>query len=633
MIRISAPGSGMRARLASCGTAAALMAVTAASYGQSTLPIVQFPFASEYDSGVQSHVAISRDNVVIEVHKAQASGHLWYHIGRIVEASTEWAPSDEYDSGQTPAVAINDANNIVEVHQSQGNSGLWYHIGKYVPPGAPGMAPQVEWGGSRQYDSGANPGVAIDNRNRIVEVHKSQSNSGLWFRTGVIRSNGTIGWSSDAASQYDSGVNPAVAINDSGAAIEVHRSQGNSGLWYHVGKWSNGLISWGPGVQYDQGGDPAISISATGLVLEVHESAVGGSLSCRTGRLSGGHIDWYSPARWYGAGAGPSVATTSDGLHAVETHQSQVALTLWASASLIGDRGSWMEDTLEGIKDRRLSEIVLPGSHDAGMYETTVPQLAARTQDADLYGQLQAGVRYFDLRPHWNGSELVIFHGPIVAESVQTVLNQVRQFMTEGHKELVILKFSHYDNFDSGTQDYGKLADMIVRTLAPWLYVKPSGSTRLADTTMGSFLTNGGRVLVVCDGSYPISTPHTGIYVYRDWDSSDPASGDLTVYDEYTDTIDTASMVVDQLIKYSLFTGRCKNDTSVPCDLFLMSWTVTPITDVWDVCQTANADLGQSLAALRVPNAAGKMPNVLYTDFGDHSSATDAALYLDDVAP
>src|ERR1700735_523109 len=40
--------------------------------------------------------------------------------------------------------------------------------------------------------------------------------------------------------QYDSGVDPTVAMSSSGYVIEAHRSPGNYNLWYHLGEIVDG---------------------------------------------------------------------------------------------------------------------------------------------------------------------------------------------------------------------------------------------------------------------------------------------------------------------------------------------------------------------------------------------------------
>jgi hypothetical protein len=51
---------------------------------------------------------------------------------------------------------------------------------------------------------------------------------------------------------------------------------------------------------------------------------------------------------------------------------------------------------LQGLGKLRLNEVVIPGSHDAGIYEEGKSNV--RTQTLSIFGQACAGCRFFDLR-------------------------------------------------------------------------------------------------------------------------------------------------------------------------------------------------------------------------------------------
>lgn len=133
------------------------------------------------------------------------------------------------------------------------------------------------------------------------------------------------------------------------------------------------------------------------------------------------------------------------------------------------DHKKWMNN----IPDiARFCNICLPGSHDAGLYEVTggsasfAPERAL-TQDRNIFGQLEAGVRFFDLRVYEEyslgsnrTSELKIGHfGELGAKfgvssqghadlgcygpPLLTVLSDVSRFISAQSTEAVILRFSH----------------------------------------------------------------------------------------------------------------------------------------------------------------------------------------------
>jgi hypothetical protein len=571
---------------------------------------VNFGLGLQYDKGVATSVDINASNVVVEVHQSEAHGTLWYHVGRLDGNTLTWGRSWKYDDGITPTVALNDQGSVVEVHRTQNplSSSLWYRVGTVNP-----SALSINWGNSSQFDDGGNPSVALNNGGVAVEVHETSNliNNKMWYRVGRLEGN-TLQWG--PSRDYDEGRTPSVALNNNGLAVEVHKSQGHDTLWYRVGRVNGDRIDWGASHQYQDGVQPSVALTDDGFVIEVHKSQAAGTLWRLVGQVDGNQIRWSGSATQFDDGMTPAVA--ANGTWAVQTHKSEARSTLWSSTSLITDRANWMGNRYDTLKSKPLKQLVLSASHDAGMYAGNI---LGRTQDLNLYWQLCYGQRYFDLRPD---KDLNIVHGPVSGPRVEEVLNDVKKFMSEGHRELVILKFSHYDGF---TQDiYRRLVKMIQDTLGAWLLQK-TWSGRLADAPLQTLIGNGGRVLVVCDGKYPVNIPTQGIYVYRDWDSSNPKEGDLTVYDQYSNTIDYERMSKDQLAKFAAFNGKCKNDSKVPCDLFLLSWTLTPPTDVWGFSQPANRNLGQAMSSVG-RNSQGFIPNLLYVDYCQYARATDVAI-------
>ncbi len=571
---------------------------------------VNFGLALQYDKGAATSVDINDSNVVVEVHQSEAHGTLWYHVGRLDGNTITWGTSRKYDNGITPTVALNDQGSVVEVHRTQNSlsRSLWYRVGRVNPSGL-----SIIWGESTHFDDGMNPSVALNNEGVAVEVHETSSaiNNKLWYRVGRLEGN-TLQWG--PSRDYDEGRTPSVALNNNGLAVEVHKSQGHDTLWYRVGRVNGDRIDWGSSHKYQNGAQPAVALTDDGFVIEVHKSQAAGTLWRLVGQVDGNQIRWSGDATQFDDGMTPAVA--ANGTWAVHTHKSETQPTLWFSTSLITDRANWMGNRYGTLKDKPLKQLVLPASHDASMY---TGDILGRTQNLSLYEQLCHGQRYFDLRPDKN---LNIVHGVVKGPRVQEVLNDVKKFMQEGHRELVILKFSHYDGF---TQDiYRRLVKMLQDSLGAWLLQK-TWSGRLADAPLQTLIGNGGKVLVVCDGEYPVNIPTQGIYVYRDWDSNNPHEGDLTVYDQYSNTVFYERMSADQLAKFEAFNGKCKNDSKVPCDLFLLSWTLTPPTGVSAVSKSANRNLGQAMSSVKT-NSQGFIPNLLYVDYCQFARATDVAI-------
>lgn len=397
--------------------------------------------------------------------------------------------------------------------------------------------------------------------------------------------------------------------------------------------------------------------------------------------------DWLQTGNasyFFDSGEKPQVAT--NGRVAIQVHKSETQRTLFANASLFFDRANWMGNNSIALKSNTLRQIALPASHDAGAYMSGLTDTPAQTQDIDIYGQLSYGVRFFDIRPaygvtlaHPGTKDFYTHHDVIFGPRIADVIAQVRRFMRD-HKELVILKLSHYRGFNQALFD--QMAAMFTddkNGLGPWLYKGAGREFRLATRPLSQYLTDRpGTVLIVADkeedGSrdyvkdpYQGANPApSGIWRYRDWQASDPQNGDLTVFDIYSNTAKYSELSTDtkndpdknatqrngtrlprgQLPKYALFNGICRNTytpkgqtaaQNVPCDLFLLSWTLTPgllqtttTEPAVVLSRAANKNLIDAVTLATAParNTGNRIitTNLIYTDAVEKSRSADFAL-------
>lgn len=133
---------------------------------------------------------------------------------------------------------------------------------------------------------------------------------------------------------------------------------------------------------------------------------------------------------------------------------------------------SWMADLASTIGNRPLCQIALPGTHDSGTYDITAVSTIApeqdlsqwvnavyalglsglvaaeviagwsKTQPVSIGQQLEAGIRYFDLRVVLSGSDYWVCHG-MYSCKIDDVINDVKNFVDQHPKEIVILDFNH----------------------------------------------------------------------------------------------------------------------------------------------------------------------------------------------
>jgi len=131
------------------------------------------------------------------------------------------------------------------------------------------------------------------------------------------------------------------------------------------------------------------------------------------------------------------------------------------------------------MKEKKLSDLIIPGSHDSGAWyldvngplapdqpstyqflKKTVHKWSV-TQDLDFVKQLQSGVRYFDIRiaPHPSEGSLHIVHG-LYGKEISEQLRKINDFLTEHPLEVVILDFNHLLGFEK--TDHSNLLNMIM---------------------------------------------------------------------------------------------------------------------------------------------------------------------------
>lgn len=632
-------------------------------------------------------VAINNKNLIVAVHKQDPQDQLHFRTAIIHGGDLQltWTdldgdgnpPTVSYSNGTHPSVALTDDNTVVEVHDD-GHGRIFYSV-RTLSDHTVGRGTISDIG--TRDDKSYDPFVAINSDGVAVEVHRRDGV--IHYRAGKLTGT-TLNWTAASTSlpTNASGENPAVDINKDGTAVAVFERDNK--LFYTTGIHTPGTgnapgtIAWATPAQYTTGTFPSVAITNDGFVFEIHQNEPDTFLARIfqvLGELAGDKksVDWKTwlggddPSYQFDKGKRPQLAT--NGKYAVHVHRSEEVgnHNLYANDCLVVDRGNWMGDHLESqLGGKTIAGLVFPGSHDAAQYKGDVSTAATQTQTISIGGQLAYGVRWFDLRVANVGGVIRIHHGPQAGVTFEEVVNDVAAFMNS-HNELVFLKLSHYggDGLSFNQRDFDATVELIRNSpnnLRPWLLTGTING-RLADQPLGRFIgRKGGTVLVLADvGPNGLdylddSTSNTsGIRRYRDWNAPDPEKGDLTVFDIFSRTTefpvmrdatrsdpdpetdaterDGTPLPRGQFPKFQWFDGICRNQKTkedgtkvdVPCDLFLLSWTLTPATGVVEKSRDANRALVDSLRTLVTPRQ-HPIANILYTDVSQLSRSTDAAI-------
>jgi hypothetical protein len=298
--------------------------------------------------------------------------------------------------------------------------------------------------------------------------------------------------------------------------------------------------------------------------------------------------------------------------------------TIEASPITLIDTANWMQGLSASTN---LDQIMMPGSHDAGMSELhhCAPPIGAggiiQTQSSSVEQQLLNGSRYFDIRVDYDHNELVTYHRTNIAgvgwgcngQSLTSVLDQIKAFLSKHTGETVILKFSHIRNVSGHDPAVTKQKiNGLLSNYSAEIYTNSTSRVNLAKVTIGNVK---GKMILVFDYSEYIK-PATGRFRYKDG-SSIISGSNLTVYDKYSDTSDYNTMKTDQLQKWQSYGGLGTGH------LFLLSWTLTtanPAYPISSLATEANSKLPDVLYD-QIVSKSKPNPNIVYIDYMDCSSA------------
>ncbi len=289
----------------------------------------------------------------------------------------------------------------------------------------------------------------------------------------------------------------------------------------------------------------------------------------------------------------------------------------------------WMHDLVASHPQASLSEICIPGSHDAAMYIAQYCTAFAnhgntQTQYLTMKNQLEAGLRIYDVRP-------VFFKGDFYTEHctrcdglgckgdlLRNMLRDTRTF-TDQHRELVILQISHFCH-TSPTDT--ALLRLLQAELGDRIYRNTSDATGLKhfinmplEKIIGD--DGHGKVLLILEGG-----PHTAEAEMQGWFDQNllPMTGGWTNDNHYPDL---------QQHQLNNFAAYKKNGDA----LFQFSWQITQhngqaVRGAFDPNSPTTIRKGAAHANTQLPvfidsliNTGsihpGKVPNIIWDDLGD----------------
>ncbi|XP_063439558.1 PI-PLC X domain-containing protein 3-like [Mytilus trossulus] len=179
----------------------------------------------------------------------------------------------------------------------------------------------------------------------------------------------------------------------------------------------------------------------------------------------------------------------------------------------------WMEYLPSGvISQTQLKDLLIPGSHDSATFDldpaggkaddfSSYIKMADekierwfKTQNLDFTEQLKFGVRYFDLRiiKHPETGDIRFVHGLFSRKTVIEYLKDIRKFLDENKKEVVLLDFNHLYNMDK--HDHISLCTEMESTFSGMMLNRKKcldSDMLLSKMTLSNLWELNGRVVVM----------------------------------------------------------------------------------------------------------------------------------------
>jgi hypothetical protein len=199
----------------------------------------------------------------------------------------------------------------------------------------------------------------------------------------------------------------------------------------------------------------------------------------------------------------------------------------------------------------------------------------ALSQTTDLYEQAMGGIRYFDLRICWNGTDFDTYHFE-TGNTIPTLLNDVQRFIAAHPTEIVVIEGQVWEpaNHTIPLHEKLDLVKFILSTFEGALYPE----SKSFNFTYRELLNSNYRVLFTIDDEdmYDAGRSLSGQQLL--WWGSD------TIWNTYANTHNFTTMQAFNTVQITIFNSNSSSGGSpLACDryalnsacLYKVSWTLT----------------------------------------------------------
>ena len=194
--------------------------------------------------------------------------------------------------------------------------------------------------------------------------------------------------------------------------------------------------------------------------------------------------------------------------------------------------------------DAKITEIAIPGSHDAAAANIDGSMLSVGTfllacQNASIYEQLLCGSRYFDLRTMISDGELYGQHGDFKVQKFSTVISDIKRYLEE-EEDFLILNFQHFTDDATSEKTYQAIKDELgIERLAV------ETTATLGELTVGDMRESGKRLVIIWGRSVIPNQrflfPKRDEYLYSPYSGNIHSAGDERLIEEFPRYIENSA--------------------------------------------------------------------------------------------
>uniref|UniRef100_T1JAD6 Phosphatidylinositol-specific phospholipase C X domain-containing protein n=1 Tax=Strigamia maritima TaxID=126957 RepID=T1JAD6_STRMM len=182
---------------------------------------------------------------------------------------------------------------------------------------------------------------------------------------------------------------------------------------------------------------------------------------------------------------------------------------------------NWMHENQQIIGNFALTELFIPGTHDAGSHqpyrgwpdENPITKYKI-TQDEDLWAQFVYGIRHVDLRIGYYAEtdEFYIIHGPLRVNPFLPELTNIRKFL-DSTKEFLILDFHEFGFEENRLDRHVKFLTLLKSLLGPFIIPVTRGKR----VTLNELWKSNQRVLLMYNDKFHTESDLLWPGVYQAW--------------------------------------------------------------------------------------------------------------------